>query len=114
MVLSRSCANISPGCLKTARGSVRRWCSEFKIDRSRRMKMKAQRLVCALALVLMFASAIPARAEEQAENPLNQLAWMMGGKWEANGEKGPNGKPFHVEWSCHWGANHRTLEFTTW
>lgn len=75
--------------------------------------MKAQRFVCALALVLMLAGAIPARAEELGD-PLDQLAWMIGGKWQAEGDKGPNGKPFHAEWSCHWGANHRTLEFTTW
>ena len=76
--------------------------------------MKIRRLICALSLVLMLAGAIPSRAEEPAANPLDQLAWMLGGKWEADGDKGPNGKPFHVEWSCRWGANHRTIEFTTW
>ena len=76
--------------------------------------MKTRGILCALALVLMLGCALPSRAEGQAKNPLDQLAWMIGGKWEADGDKGPDGKPFHVEWSCHWGANHRTLEFTTW
>jgi hypothetical protein len=76
--------------------------------------MKIRRLLCALALVLMQVSAVPAQSQEQTENPLDQLAWMVGGKWVAEGDKGPDGKPFHAEWSCRWGANHRTLEFTVW
>ena len=39
---------------------------------------------------------------------------MVGGKWQADAAKGPDGKPFHAEWKCRWGANHRTLEFTVW
>jgi hypothetical protein len=76
--------------------------------------MKTRGLLCSLMLVLMLAVALPAHSEVQAENPLDQLAWMVGGKWVAEGDKGPDGKPFHAEWSCNWGANHRTLEFTVW
>ena len=72
--------------------------------------------VRALLLVILMGIAVPSRPQEQSapENNLNQLAWMVGGKWKADGEKGPDGKPFHVEWSCKWGDNQRNLKFTTW
>jgi len=78
--------------------------------------MNTRALVRALLLVLLVGIAVLLRAEEQkpAENPLNQLAWMVGGKWQADGEKGPDGKPFHVEWSSKWADNQRNLKFTTW
>jgi hypothetical protein len=76
--------------------------------------MKTRTLICALALAGVLTAAVPSRAQGPAENPLDQLAWMVGGKWQAEGESGPNGKPFHAEWRCKWGANHRTLEFTVW
>jgi hypothetical protein len=37
---------------------------------------------------------------------------MIGGKWMGDGEKGLDGKPFHVEWSAGWGDNGRTIRFT--
>jgi hypothetical protein len=76
--------------------------------------MKSRTLICALTLAGILAAAIPSRSQEPHENPLNQLAWMVGGKWQADAAKGPDGKPFHAEWKCQWGANHRTLEFTVW
>ena len=75
--------------------------------------MKSRTLVCAVALAALVAAPRPALPQQAAENPLDQLAWMVGGTWKADGEKGPDGKPFHVEWSCRWGDNHRILEFTT-
>ena len=76
--------------------------------------MKTRALVCAISLTLILAAAVPAKAQGPAGNPLNQLAWMVGGKWQADAAKGPDGKPFHAEWKCRWGANHRTLNFTVW
>jgi hypothetical protein len=76
--------------------------------------MKTRTLICALALASVLAAAVPSWSQGPAENPLDQLAWMVGGKWQAEGDKGPDGKPFHAEWKCRWGANHRTLEFTVW
>ena len=73
--------------------------------------MKTRTILCALALLAIFAAAPPAKSQEQSENPLDQIAWMVGGKWQADGDQGPDGKPFHVEWSAHWGANHRTIDF---
>ncbi len=73
---------------------------------------KALGVVC--VAVLLFA-ATPAKAQDQpaAPNPLEQLAWMTGGKWVAEGEKGPDGKPFHVESTVSWGDNGRVIQFTT-
>jgi hypothetical protein len=76
--------------------------------------MKTRTLICGLTLAAVLAAAVPSRSQQPAENPLNQLAWMVGGKWQAEAAKGPDGKPFHAEWKCRWGANHRTLEFTVW
>lgn len=78
--------------------------------------MNTRTLICTLTLVTILGGALPAKSQEPsaAENPLNQLAWMVGGKWKADGEKGPDGKPFHVEWSCKWADNERNLKFTTW
>lgn len=76
--------------------------------------MRTCTLLSVVALVVTVAGATPAKSENQRtpDNPLNQLAWMTGGKWVAEGEKGPDGKPFHAEWSCAWGKNGRTLKFT--
>jgi len=76
--------------------------------------MKTRLLVCILSLTLILTATVPSRSQEPRENPLNQLAWMVGGKWQADAAKGPDGKPFHAEWKCRWGANHRTLNFTVW
>ncbi len=78
--------------------------------------MKTHTLLCTLTLAALLAGTLPAMSQGagSAENPLDQLAWMVGGKWQAEGDKGPDGKPFHVEWSARWGENHRILEFATW
>jgi len=70
--------------------------------------------VLALAAVCLAGLAIPLSSETQppAANPLDQLSWMIGGKWTADGENG--GKPFHVEVKFGWADNHRGLKFTTW
>ena len=78
--------------------------------------MRAKIGLGVLMLAVGLATAVPAwsQAAVASSNPLDQLAWMTGGTWTADGDKGPDGKPFHVEMSCHWGKNHRVLEFTTW
>lgn len=64
--------------------------------------------------VLMLVTALAAPQTEPASgNPLNQLAWLVGGKWIAEGDKGPDGKPFHVESTITWGENERIIRFTT-
>jgi len=75
-------------------------------------KSQVPRVLC---LAVLLAAAIPAKPQAQApaDNPLNQLAWMVGGKWVADGEKGPDGKPFHVESTITWGDNGHVIKFTT-
>lgn len=73
-------------------------------------------IVLRIALVAaLLAVATPVNSQNQAaaDNPLNQLAWLTGGKWIAEGEKGPNGKPFRVESTITWGENGRTINFIT-
>src|SRR5208283_4343869 len=74
-----------------------------------------RRVVVSLVVVLLGLAG-PLRSQSQAadQNPLNQLAWMMGGKWTAEGDNGPDGKPFHVECKLNWTENHRGMKFTTW
>ncbi len=66
-------------------------------------------------LLVLFSASTAGRSQGQTadENPLNQLAWMTGGKWVADGDKGPDGKPFHVESTITWGENHRVIQFVT-
>jgi hypothetical protein len=68
-----------------------------------------------LLVTIVFSISGPAKPQIQApaENPLNQIAWLVGGKWIADGDKGPDGTPFHVELSCSWGDNRRVIQFTT-
>ena len=67
-------------------------------------------------LAILVGLAGPARSQEKAanSNPIDQIAWLMGGRWTADGDKGPDGKPFHVESRFSWAENHRGLMFTTW
>jgi hypothetical protein len=67
-------------------------------------------------VAVLLGLAWPLRSQNRAadQNPLNQLAWMIGGKWTAEGDKGPDGKPFHVESKLNWTENHRGMKFTTW
>ncbi len=68
-----------------------------------------------LAAVLMTLSAAAAAQTPPAgTNPMEPLSWFVGGKWVAEGDKGPDGKPFHVESAMTWGENGRVLQFTTW
>jgi hypothetical protein len=76
--------------------------------------MKTRALAIAVILAATLAAWPPAIAQQAEENPLNQLAWMVGGTWNADAPQGPDGKPFHAEWKGRWGANHRTIEFTVW
>jgi hypothetical protein len=82
------------------------------------VRIKPMRVRTAVSILLMATSlgiATPLQSQDPAVplNPLDQLAWMVGGKWAADGDKGPDGKPFHVEWTCAWGENHRVLKFVT-
>ena len=76
--------------------------------------MRMHVFVTTVALLLGLVVTLRAETQPAAENPLDQLAWMIGGTWTADGDKGPDGKPFHVESKFNWAANHRGLEFTTW
>ncbi len=64
-----------------------------------------------LLATILFSIPGLAIAQTSSENPLNQIAWLVGGKWTADGEN--EGKPFHVELSCSWGDNKRVIVFTT-
>ncbi len=77
--------------------------------------MKIRMPLPVVLTAVLLAAANPAIAQNQpaAENPLNQLAWLTGGKWVAEGEKGPDGNPFHVESTIDWGDNGRVIQFTT-
>ena len=71
--------------------------------------------VLALSFVVLTVLGIPLRSETEtpSPNPLEQFAWMLGGKWTAD-DKAPDGKPFHVESRFSWGENGHALKFTTW
>lgn len=66
-----------------------------------------------VVLMAVTVSAAGLAAQTPQPNPLDQLAWMVGGKWVADGDKGPDGKPFHVESTIRWGDNGRVIQFTT-
>lgn len=74
-----------------------------------------RRLFCVACTTLLLTAGIAANAQTPTatQNPLNQLAWMTGGKWVADGDKGPDGKPFHVESTIDWGENGHVIKFTT-
>jgi len=65
------------------------------------------------ALIAIGLSSAGLLAQAPPSNPLDQLAWLVGGKWVADGDKGPDGKPFHVESAIRWGDNGRVIQFTT-
>ncbi len=77
--------------------------------------MKSRMTLRIVLTAVFLAAAVPGIAQTQpaADNPLNQLAWMTGGKWVADGERGPDGKPFHVESTIDWGDNGHVIKFTT-
>ncbi len=77
--------------------------------------MQTETVLRAVLAAAILAVAAPTKSQSQApgDNPLNQLAWMIGGKWVADGDKGPDGKPFHVESTITWGDNGRVIKFTT-
>ncbi len=77
--------------------------------------MKIRMALRGVLTAVLLAAAILANAQNQPgrENPLNQLAWLTGGKWVADGEQGPDGKPFHVESTIDWGDNGHVITFTT-
>ena len=70
------------------------------------------RTICVGAVMLTTSLATP-QTQPTSDNPLNRLAWLIGGKWVAEGDKGPNGKPFHVESTITWGENGHAIRFTT-
>jgi len=76
--------------------------------------MRIRVFVAVVAVLIGLAGPLRPQNPTPAQNPIDQLAWMMGGKWTADGDKGPDGKPFHVESKFSWTDNHRGLKFTTW
>jgi hypothetical protein len=74
--------------------------------------MRIRILVFMAAMLAGLAGPLASETQAPAANPLDQLAWMIGGKWTADGEN--EGKPFHVEVQFHWAENHRGLKFVTW
>lgn len=77
--------------------------------------MRFPRSFLAIAAVLTLQAATAARAQTPpaTSNPIEQLGWFIGGKWVAEGDKGPDGKPFYVESTMSWGDNGRIMQFTT-
>ena len=53
-------------------------------------------LVLALAVLMGMASPVRSQNLPAAQNPMEPMAWMVGGTWTADGEKGPDGKPASV------------------
>ena len=76
--------------------------------------MRVRVLVSAVAVLLGLAVPLESQSQPVVQNPLDQMAWMVGGTWTAEGDKGPDGKPFHVESKLNWTENHRGIKFTTW
>lgn len=76
--------------------------------------MRVRAMVFAMAFVMAMGGTANAADQAASANPVDQLAWMIGGKWTADGDKGPDGKPFHVETRFIWAENHRGIIFTTW
>jgi len=75
--------------------------------------MRMRVLISVVAVLIGLAGPLKPETQPAASNPLDQLAWMVGGTWTAEGDKGPDGKPFHVEVKFNWSENHRELKFTT-
>lgn len=76
--------------------------------------MRIRVLISLVAFVVSVAGPVRADNPTTDQNPTQQLAWLIGGKWTADGDKGPDGKPFHVESKFRWAENHRGILFTTW
>ena len=76
--------------------------------------MRTRLAICVLAVLACFTGPLNSETQPAAPNPIDQLSWLMGGKWTAEGEKGPDGKPFYVEARFRQADNHQGLEFTTW
>ena len=76
--------------------------------------MRTRLAICVLAVLACFTGPLSSETQPAAPNPIDQLSWLMGGKWTAEGEKGPDGKPFYVEARFRQADNHQGLEFTTW
>jgi hypothetical protein len=70
--------------------------------------------VSLVAILIGLAGPLKSDNLPAAQNPNEQLAWLIGGKWTADGDKGPDGKPFHVETKFNWAENHHGILFTTW
>ena len=75
--------------------------------------MRARVIIAALTLSLALAGPTKSENQPAAANPVDQLAWLIGGTWTADGDNGPDGKAFHVETVFNWAANHRGIIFTT-
>lgn len=71
-------------------------------------------LVSVMAVLMGLAGSLKSQSPPAPQNPLDPLAWRIGGTWTADGDKGADGKPFHVESKFNWTENHRGLKFTTW
>jgi hypothetical protein len=76
--------------------------------------MRMRMFVAFVAILIGLAGPLRSDNPPSNANPVDQLAWMVGGKWTAEGDKGPDGKPFHVETKFSLAENHRGILFTTW
>jgi hypothetical protein len=77
------------------------------------MRIRKAPLAIPSAVLMLVAARAQAQTAPAATNPLDPLGWIVGGKWVAEGDKGPDGNPFHVESVMTWGDNGRTIQFTT-
>ncbi len=66
---------------------------------------------CAVVVIFPL-SLTPMGSQEtlSTENRLEQIGWLVGGKWVAEAE-GPDGKPMIRESFFKWAANRRALRF---
>ena len=76
--------------------------------------MRVRVFILGVAVLLGLAATIKSQSQPAAKNPMDSMAWMVGGTWTSDGEKGPDGKPFHVESKFNWTENHRGIKFTPW
>ncbi len=72
---------------------------------------KAVALVAAIVL-LLGAGALGAQSTPAQDNPLDQIGWMVGGKWVAQ-VKSQDGSPLTIETTIRWADNKRSIKFLT-
>lgn len=76
--------------------------------------MRIYGFVLVIAVLMGLAEPRRLAAQEPIHNMLDGISWQIGGVWTAEGDKGPDGQPYHVETKMSWTSNHRAVKFTTW